>query len=158
MKTLPLWHLQRLNLGKSVSHSGVQKLTASAILNPKLKPLWYADESVMMNSPGFCICLLNSLDDLDVRTHRLEQVWVNHSCFVTQQLVALNEFFRHSRFHKRLEFLVVRARYSIPELRCSIMVEVDARHVEVLNVPRECCPEAAYVQVGRVDACKCSLA
>ena len=152
MKTLPVWHLQRLNLWKSLSQSGVQKFTASAMLKPKLKPLWYADDRVMMNSPGFWICLFSPLDDLDVRTHRLEHVRVDHRRLVPQQLGALDELLRHAHPHEGLEFLVVGARYAVPELRRPVVVEVDAGHVQVLHVPREGRSEAAYVQVRRVDA------
>lgn len=69
-----------------------------------------------------------------------------------QQLRALDELLRHARLHERLELLVVSARDAVPELRRAVVVEVDARHVEVLDVPRERGSEAADVQVRRVDA------
>lgn len=46
-------HLQFLNFGNSGSQSGVAKFTASAILNPKLNPVWYPLPRVITISPGF---------------------------------------------------------------------------------------------------------
>ena len=105
-----------------------------------------------MNSPGLWICLLSLLDDLNVRTHGLKHVRVDHSCFVAQQFGALDELLRHAHSHKSLEFLVVGPRYSVPELGRAVVVEVYAGHVQILDVPREGGPEAADVEVGRVDA------
>lgn len=51
--TLSEWHWHPLNLGNSGSQSGVAKLTASAILKPRLKPEWYPEFNVITNSPGF---------------------------------------------------------------------------------------------------------
>lgn len=76
---------------------------------------------------------------------------------MTQQLVALNEFLRHPCLHKRLEFLVVGSRDSIPELRRSAVMEVDARHVEILHVPGKYGPEPTDIKIRRVDAGERSL-
>ena len=44
-----------MNFGNEGNQSGVAKLTASAMLKPILKPVWYPLLKVITNSPGYWI-------------------------------------------------------------------------------------------------------
>ena len=76
------------------------------------------------------------------------EVRIDDDCFVPQVLVARQELFSIEVFHELLELFVIFSSDAVPKFWGSVVVIVNARHVEILNVPPEDSPIRSDVKVG----------
>ena len=107
---------------------------------------------MMMNSPGLCMCLINSLpDDSSGRSvHQL--VRVDQNRLMAHVLWTLHESFRKTTFDVAFQFPAFLGTHAVPELGAAVMHVVNAGQVKIFHVGGEHCAETPDVQIGKINS------